>query len=397
MKISYLLSTITAISYVLASPQEAPITSDLHKLEKRYQKVRVAKSTTTTTSEETPKPWIRTIYSSVVEIVTPTVIQSVTFSAKPPLETDYPQPWVSLNKQGQPKTIIPEIKNGLTKKPSPSYSTYFQTPTTVTYSYEDLKAHNMDPSAYHEEVEFIDEDKTYVSLNPIIRCTPDRYFMKNLARDVSSAPFCTPHENVELRMGEIYFITWYTKFFDDEVKKVKLHFSYIKEDLKRKGMKKREVESAFFTTEWIDNINGLYPLDIQEDWLLDEFYQSVSVSIQPDNVSDDDFNLLQDSTVFKILRRSKVGKKTKEEKALEDEGITDDSAYYVVMSIPTVVAFSALGMYFFLWLTRKDRDVSSIRAKVWKSQHKILGKFKPKGNNRKYSELPQFDNKGKKQ
>lgn len=409
MKITQVLTSLTTAACVLSSTTDlipvetatpspsinhitTSVVSDSPQLEKRYQKVRKPKSTTTDEAEETLKPWIRTIYGSVREIVTPTVIQSVTFNQKPSTETNYPQPWISLEKDGRPKTIRPNIKNGQTRNPSPTYATYFQTPTTVVYSYDDLKAHNMDPDQVHEEVEWIDEDKTYVSLNPIIRCTPDRYFMKNLARDESSAPWCTPHDRTELRMGQTYFLTWFTKFFSDDVTKVKLHFSYVKEDYRTKGMKKRSLEDeAFFSTGWLDNINGLYPFDIQEDWLLGEFYQNIAVSIQPENVPDEEFEILTNSVIFKIMRRAKVYKKTKEEKALEDEGITDDRVYYIILSIPSVVAVAAMGMYFFTFLKRGDRDVSAIRNKFWKKQHKILGKFRGASKNKKYSELPQFD------
>ena len=100
-----------------------------------------------TTSEEV-KPWIRTIYESQVEIVTPTVIAGVTFSGRPAPTPDPLEPWVSLKKDGTPQTIKPELKNGRTKKGRPEYSTYFKTLSVMTYSFEDLKAHNMDPVSY---------------------------------------------------------------------------------------------------------------------------------------------------------------------------------------------------------------------------------------------------------
>ncbi|KAH3674297.1 hypothetical protein WICPIJ_009608 [Wickerhamomyces pijperi] len=411
MKFTQILTGLTSAAYVVGSttdliPVETTVptptfdqfttvfvSADSPELEKRYQKVRKPKSETSEEVEETPKPWIRTIYGSIREIVTPTVIDSVTFNQKPQTNTDYPQPWVSLNKDGSPKTIRPNIKNGVTRNPSPTYGTYFQTATTVVYNYEDLQAHNMDPDQVHEEVEYIDEDKTYVSLNPIIRCTPDRYFMKNLARDESSAPWCTPHDRTELRMGKVYFLTWFTKFFADDVKKVKLHFSYVKEDYRTKGMKKRSLEDeVFFSTGWLDNVNGLYPFEIQEDWLLGEFYQNIGVSIQPEDVADEDFELLSNSVVFKIMRRAKVYKKTKEEKAIEDSGITDDRVYYIILSIPSVVAVFAVCTYFFLYLNKNNRDFSDIKRKALK--HKILGRFSGQ-KNKKYNELPQFDKSDK--
>lgn len=390
MKLWFWAAIFAIFAAVSASgQQESPRT-----LEKRAKKVFNARPTTSTSSE-TPKPWIRTIYSTQVEIVTPTVIAGVTFRAKPAEPTKGVVPWVSLKKDGSPQTIMPKLKNGITEKASPTYSTYFQTATTVTYDYEQLKAHNMDPDSVHEEVEYIDEDKTYVSLNPLIRCTPDRYYMKGLARDVSSEPFCTPHENSKIKLDNTYFVTWYTRYFGDEAKKVRLHFSYVKQKLKDKGMSKREVVHAFYSTEWLDNVDGFYPLSIKEEWLRDQYEQNVAISIQPDNVPDEEFDLLEHATIVQFAKGSKVFKNTKEHREKLDQGIDHDGVYYAIVSIPAVVAVSILGMYFFLYLTRNSRDITDIRYKVWKSQHKVLGKFKSK-KNRGYSELPKFNKSGNK-
>lgn len=358
---------------------------------KRYQKVRLPKTTTTSTTQETPKPWVRTIYDDVVEIVTPTVMAGVTFYAKPPANTDAPHPWISLDKNGSPKTIKPELKNGITKNASPTYGTAFQTATTVVYNYDDLKAHNMQPDEVHEEVEWADEDKTYVSLNPLIRCTPERFRLQGIARDKSSGPFCTPHENAQLVMGNTYFFTWYTKFFSDEY--VRLHFSYVKEKTMDKGMSKRSVDTAFFSTPWIENLHGFYDFSIQEEWLRDEWKQNVAVSIQPRSIEDDEFDLLTNATVFKIQRKSTVGKNSKEDRARMDAGITDDTWYYVMLSIPSVICLTGIGMYIFLLITKGERDFSAVRRKAVRSKHRILGKFKGTKNKR-YSELPQFEKGG---
>lgn len=68
-----------------------------------------------TTSEE-PKPWIRTVYSTKVEIVTPTVIAGVTFSAKPLATPDPLQPWVSLQKDGRPKLSSLKSRMGIPER-----------------------------------------------------------------------------------------------------------------------------------------------------------------------------------------------------------------------------------------------------------------------------------------
>lgn len=388
MKLLSLVALAAVASAAAVSPVEtsSPTITQGPHLEKRYQKVRLP-TTTSSTSSETPKPWIRTIYSTVREIVTPTVIRGVTFSAKPPENTDDPLPWVSLNKFGSPVTVKPKIKNGRTEKASPDYSTYFKTATTHVYNYEELQAHNMAPDQVHEEIEFIDEDKTYVSLNPLIRCTPNRYTKQGLARDRDTAPFCTPHSGVELVMGKTYFITWYTKYFPSDVQKVRLHFTYVKESAISKGMK-RDIDRAFHTTEWIDNLHGFYAFEIDEEWFNGKPIVQVGMTIQPDNVDDDDFDLFENATVFKLALGNKVARKTKEQKALEDQGITSDSWYYVAMSIPLAVTVSGLLMYVFIQLTKKDRDFTETRYRAWKAQHKVLGKFRPSKKNKKYSELP---------
>ncbi|AQZ11147.1 YKL077W [Zygosaccharomyces parabailii] len=356
-----------------------------------------------TTSEE-PSPWYRTIYSDKVELVTPTVIAGVTFSRKP-LETADPlEPWVSLDKQGSPKTINPEIKNGRTKKAHPDYSTYFKNVYTKTLGYEDLKAHNMDYGDTHEELTFEDEDDTYTSLNPLIRCTPQRYFNKGLTQNVPSDPFCTPHEDSMWHVGKTYFLTWYTHFFKDEhsnevADRVRVHMAYVKEKANEKGMLKREPPSAtFFKSEWIKNVDGVFPVEVLHEWLQGVRTRKVVISVQPEYVPDEEFDPLLYGVFVFLDEGSKVFKHTKEELALRDAGITDDKWYYVAISIPTMVILSLVLMYFFINANRSQRDFSDITNKTLKKKHRVLGKvadmkkFKSM-KNRPYSELPTY-NKG---
>lgn len=359
-----------------------------------------------TTSEE-PKPWMRTIYSTEKEIVTPTVIAGVTFSGKPLPTPDPLEPWVSLNKDGTPKTIKPEIKNGRTKKGHPTYSTYFQTLSTKTYSYEDLKAHNMDPNDVYEEEVYIDEDDTYTSLNPIIRCTPERYLNKGSAKDVSSEPFCTPKENSMWKVGKTYFITWYTHFLTDENSdkvsdKVRVHLSYVKEKLTEKGYHKRDLPATFFSSEWVKNVDGIYPITIEEDWLQGYYERKIVISVQPDYISDDEFNPLENGVMAYIMLGSKVAKSTEEQYALEEAGIFDREWYYVALAIPTVVVIALVLMYFFLQVNSGNRDFSDITKDTLSKRHRVLGtisKMKKFKNikNHKYSELPTYNKKSSKQ
>ncbi|CAD6633765.1 HN1_G0004010.mRNA.1.CDS.1 [Saccharomyces cerevisiae] len=352
-----------------------------------------------TTSEEV-KPWVRSIYGGQNEIVTPTVIAGVTFSAKPE-ETPNPlKPWVSLEHDGRPKTIKPEINKGRTKKERPDYSTYFKTVSSHTYSYEELKAHNMGPNEVFVEEEYIDEDDTYVSLNPIVRCTPNLYFNKGLAKDIRSEPFCTPYENSRWKVDKTYFVSWYTRFFTDEnsgkvADKVRVHLSYVKENPVEKGNYKRDIPATFFSSEWIDNVNGLMPVEVRDKWLQDQFDRRIVVSVQPIYISDEDFDPLQYGILLYITKGSKVFKPTKEQLALDDAGITNDQWYYVALSIPTVVVVFFVFMYFFLYVNGKNRDFTDVTRKALNKKRRVLGKFSEMKKfknmkNHKYTELPSY-------
>ncbi|AMD20888.1 HDR146Cp [Eremothecium sinecaudum] len=352
-----------------------------------------------TSTTETPKPWYRTIYSTQVEIVTPTVVAGVTFSAKPAATENPLKPWITLNDEGLPKTIIPEIKNGHTRKASPDYSTYFMRIYTKTLSHEELQAYNMDPNEVHEEEVVEEEDKTYVSLNPVIRCTPDRYYNKGPAKNIKSEPFCTPKEHKDWKVDTTYFATWYTRFFKNAdgstVDKVRVHLSYVQQS------KKRDIPATFFSSEWIKNVDGIYPVSVDSKWLEGDFMRKVVLSVQPKNVPDDEFNPLEHGVVLNILRNARVFKGN-DRKTLEDSGIDDDSWYYIVLAIPTVVVFAIAIMYIFVQLNGNHRDFSDVKHMAMSQRHKVLGKFKnmkrfKNMKNHKYDELPRHSKKTSKQ
>ncbi|CDO96539.1 unnamed protein product [Kluyveromyces dobzhanskii CBS 2104] len=351
----------------------------------------------TTTTSETPKPWIRTIYGTQREIVTPTVIAGVTFGRQPQITPDPLEPWVSLKKDGSPQTVKPQIKNGRTKNGAPDYGSYFKTASTTTYSEEELVEMGIEPDGPHEEEKLVDEDITYLSLNPIIRCTPNRYFNKGSSKDVSSAPFCTPKENADLKVSKTYFVSWYTRFFenDEGVKddEVRLHLSYVKEKAHEKGYAKRDLTGTFFSSEWLKNLDGMYPLEISEEWLQGSYTRKIIISVQPKSISDDEFDPFETGVVANIILGSKVFKTTKEQLALQDQGITEDTWYYVAMTIPTVVLFAVVFMYFFVQLNSKYRDFSDVKRQALNQKRKVIGKFKDIKKyrhikNHKYDELP---------
>lgn len=353
------------------------------------------------TTTEAPRPWIRTIYGTKVEIVTPTIVAGILISGKPAEPTNSLEPWVSLEKDGSPKTIKPELKNGQIHKGKPDYSTYFQTASIRTYSYEELQAHNMDINEVFEEEIMVPEDDTYLKLNPIIRCTPERYFKRANSRTRLSAPFCTPHENIEWKSENSYFVSWYTRFFDDDastideqVQKVRIHLSYVKESSKDKGIFKRDIPATFFSSEWLDNDSGIYPIEVREEWFQDYFERKVVLSIQPDSIPDDEFNPLDNGILLRLRIGAKVFKKTDKQLRLEESGLHGEKWWYIALSIPTVAVIIAFIFYIYYDVaTRKQRDFSNITAGEISKKHRVIGKVSniprlSKLKNKKYSELP---------
>lgn len=448
MKLLWILPALSAIASALTvgapAPTPAPQVQKRYKeviINKEYQKqqdAKKAKAEGKTSTSEVPKKWHRTIYSTQVEIVQPTVIAGVTFSAKPPTTTNGLEPWVSLNKNGSPKTIRPKNKNGHIQNGSPTYGTWFATPTTVVYSKEELKAHNMADDELYEHVEYIPEDLTYHSLNPILRCVPDYYGPKGMAKMDKTEPFCFPRENAVLLMDHTYFVTWFSRFFKDTAK-VRVHLSHIKESARHKGMKREEEssffgrfkrnfvdkstenvlsifskrssviekggslqEASFWSSEWLSNDAGFLPLDIKEEWFgPSDWYRKVLISIQPENVSDDEFDVMKHSIVVEFRKGAKVSKGTnldlkKLEEKYAKEGIDYDieegidEKYYVMMTMPLMVMVAALGMYIFVRVNKKYTDLSHLKRRKYAGKNtkhrRVL--FKKKLD---YLELPQFN------
>lgn len=438
-------STIQPVDALITPSPSVPTTHSFDKrakkviINKDYQKAldekeRIAKGIESTS--EAPKPWLRTIYGTIPEIVRPTVIAGVTFSAKPPKTTNGLEAWVSLNKDGSPKTIRPENKGGHIKKASPTYGTWFATATTKLYSHKELKAHNMAEDEIHEQVEYIDEDSTYHLLNPLIRCTPDYYKNKGLAKNIKSEPFCSPQDNASLKTEHTYFITWFSRFFDENVKNVRIHLSYVKETAMHKGLKRSlnetfenstELElldkrssvlenggkisqASFFISDWLENDDGYYPITIDPKWLGDKVYErKVLISIQPDNVDDEDFVHTKNPIVIEIAKKTKVSKgslqdlkKLDEKQRLKminsgevdgfEDGI-DYEAYIAMATMPTCVMLCALGMYFFVFINKKHTDLSHLKRRRFAGKnttHKKLSLRSKK--NKDYDALPQFSN-----
>lgn len=366
-----------------------------------------------TPTETLPAPWVRTIYGTVKEIVTPYAIGDVVFATKPPEDPEEltMNPWVSLKKDGTPKTINPKIKNGKVVNGFPDVRTYFQTASTVTYSHEELQAHNMKEGDVHEEVQLAEEDQTYVSLSPIMRCTPDFYFKRGHANMDSSEPFCFPHDHQKFRIGKTYFMTWFSRYFENS-EKVRIHYAYIVEGGKNKGFdksfKKRglggflnadyhksptkdikaqvhdiaddaklkgAIPGTFYTSEWMDNDMGFFPIEVQEDWLQGKYYKRVMMAIQPDSVPDDEFDLLESDHLYATFQITEsIGKNTKEMRKIKDQTGNDDDFYYYLMAIPTIISITAFCAYLFIIINRKTLDLSTIK-KPRRSRYGNQGKY----------------------
>jgi hypothetical protein len=434
-------TTADAEPVVLAKRARKAIINPKYR-EVEDRKAALAKNKGKGTLTEPPAPWRRTIYGLVVEIVTPTVIAGVTFGAKPPKTTDGLEYWVSLKKDGSPKTIKPENKGGRIKNPSPTYGTYFATATTVQYTKEQIKAHNMADDEIHVETEYIEEDDTYQKLSPLIRCTPDRYFKKGTAKQTRSDPFCTPHDNQRWMMDKTYFVTWYSQFFEGDVDKVRVHLSLIKESAKLKGFKRsltNETESyeegtnstnkrseaieaggtiskqSFYVSDWLDNSQGYFPVTVLEEWIGEnEFTKKISISIQPDNVSDEDFDVLDRYVVVEIAKKTIVTKGThldlkkleekqrQESLGYEVETGVDLEKYYIMMAMPMCVTIAALGMYLFVRFNKTDlSNLKKKRAAGKNTTHRKIP-WKSKAARRGYDTLPlhskdlELENVGKK-
>lgn len=436
MKVVFLLGAVAALGGALEAPlTAAPSTVHLSRAEptleprfkdkvenKDWKELQELKAGKLQLLQQPLPPWVRTIYSTVVEIVTPTIVGGVTFSAKPPLTTNGLEPWVLLKKDGLPKVINPKLKNGQIKNGVPDYSTWFKTATTVKYSKEELKAHNMKEGEVHEQVEYIDEDQTYLLLNPVMRCIPPFYKNKGMAKAHLPEPFCFPQDNQQWIVGRTYFVTWYSGFFEKEVKQVKLLLTYVTEAPKQKGFKRGIEEGSakiksvfsslfsrsealekggkvqtthFFESDWIPVRSGMLAVEVDKLWLpeLVVFNRKALISLLPDNVPEEEFDRIKNGIVVTLARGTVVGKgsnldlkKTEERQRLRalgyeiDEGL-DFEKWFIIMLIPTCVLLAALGMYAFVWINRGQTDLS------------FLKKVKLKRGKRGYTDLPQWNGK----
>lgn len=380
-------ATLTKDDVALALATESPAGPEAHAIERR-------KEPEASPTPEPPKPWIRTRElpsTTIVEVVTPTIWEGVTFSASPRSHPKTPLPWISLNADGKLKTISPKLKNGITVNGKPEYGTFFEQPVTQTVNLKTI-IDGLTEDTFHEEVKYVPEDTEERDLNPIIRCTPDRYFKKTRkTKKISGEPFCTPKEGSRLFFDEVYWVSWYTKYFPN-AERVRLHLAYIQLNKYGKvgkrdtipgsedGLYKRDADDAFWSSDWVSNLDGVYPLHITEDMFMDMPVQDIMLTVQPDTIDDPDFNLVN-GTYLKIFRQPIKGTKKSTPRLRTDEDDHSESALYVAMTIPTILVFVFVGFAIFNFLVRGSRTWNKIRVKTRRT-----GKLFNRNN--KYNKLP---------
>lgn len=83
-------------------------------------------------------------------------------------------------------------------------------------------------------------------------------------------------------------------------------------------------------------MDGVYPLTITDDMFENMPVQNVMLTVQPDYIMDDEFNLVN-GTYMQIFRRPIKGSGRSAAKIrTEDEG-SSDSLLYIAMTIPTIL------------------------------------------------------------
>lgn len=426
------LTVILAYLTVGAEAAETPETSQ-------------SASSTSTEVNNDLLPWVRTIdltTATIVTRVTPEIISLntkdlITISAKPTATLDqlnsHLRPWVSINKDGTPKTIKPKLVNGHEVKNGGydllDYSTYFMKETTKTFSYEEMgKPKGMDPDETEVEVVKELEDPLFEwDLNPIMRCFPGNFNKMNPKNQIvykqdknnkdaetnvqlTSEPFCAPKENTVWKMGKTYFTHWYYKFFFDSIneeyaEKVKIHLTYITESYKDQGMNKRELSEdqlSFWSSDWISNKQGYLPIYINETFLKNDFEEKILLTIQPDYMSDVEFHPLMtelNPVKLSIIRGTKIVKQNGDDLEFKHWGTEKQQSKYgkgktvleIIIIIPCVVLVAFICMFIFVKVNGKNRDFSFVKKlKGSKLKKNInLNRFK----NHKYEELPMHDMK----
>ncbi|KAK9370085.1 hypothetical protein V1509DRAFT_645305 [Lipomyces kononenkoae] len=310
------------------------------------------------------RPWTRTAPIGTKETVTPFIVEGITISPRPAVVTPtVAVPWISLKNNGAPVTIRPKVKYGYTENASPTYCTWFaeETGTGIVTSDE---VGNSTTTSFAEESAVPQETnapKTVMNgryyegeferLNPIIRCTPERYLEQG-----DLAPFCSPASSSELLSEHAYFVTWYSRHFNSTTVRINLleydtlsitspsaiHDNSVEQNLK---------EFAFFTSEWVDNELGYYILEIDPKWIGKTFSKSVYIHIESPAEAADDLDVARTPlvTLMKGPKAMRSSPQRYEEQTLE-----------MAATIPLCVLVFCVFLVAFHFCTRKSRKIGNI-------------------------------------
>lgn len=204
--------------------------------------------------------WTSTLPNGALQLVTATTIDGVTISASPASTTDpsKPTPWVSLDGSGVPVMVTPSI---------------------VSVGGETVSASPVPPTLVNGK-----RYPTPAAVPPVLRCfgdrvPPDRSQTQNARNSPPGYPFCTPLNGTEWLVGETYWITWDPTYWgssssssssdnnnnnaDDNSKSI----THVR--IFARSLPINDNEDKVFTTDWIPNSDGYFPLTILHDYKIE--------------------------------------------------------------------------------------------------------------------------------
>lgn len=303
------------------------------------------------------KPWLLKPTDGAEPIhVTPTVWGDALFRGQQAVGA-VPNPWIKLKKDGQAKTITPKVVKGKTKNAPPEYGDYFHVNRDVTENAREAGIKTADPTAnIVHNLMLQEEDPIEASFNPVERCTPEKFIKVKKQR---VGPWCSPQYGKGVMLDTVHWFTWYTRDFPD-AEKVRLHCAYIQ----GKALHKRDDiagDHTFFISDWVSNVWGVYPMEIEEDWLDGEYDQKVAVAIQPDTMDDDEVTeeyLLKNSTFVRFRRGAIVQKKDKGRLDLDK---SEEGMMITIITIPSVVVIFACIYILFSQVTAGARAIPKFK------------------------------------
>ncbi|KAK9449481.1 uncharacterized protein V1518DRAFT_416110 [Limtongia smithiae] len=313
------------------------------------------------------RPWTRTAPNGGVETVTPMLVEGVTLSPRPPVVTaTAPVPWISLKNNGAPVTVKPKVKKyGFVERPSPTYGTWFAEETGAIATANEWVAKKVAAKEAEKAAaagkpapaapKVVMGGKYYAGeferLNPVLRCTPERYLLNG-----ELAPFCSPDHDTDLLSGHAYFITWYPRYFNA----TKVRINLLDYDTLAISSPDGDVQSgsnplikefAFYTTDWIENELGYFYLEVNPKWIGKVFSKSVYIQIESTSEAAEDLNV-QHVPLVKLLQGPRVRN--------ADKARYENQTWEMALAIPLSVLVFAVGLVIFHFCTRRARRIGNI-------------------------------------